>query len=74
MKEVKGNFCKFLKFKLEQLGTIQISTGTSFSIKFLCVTLFVTLIGLQPLLCSLLQNATISKMKSDNFKALQKMG
>jgi hypothetical protein len=25
-----------------------------------------------PLQCSLLQNATISKMKSDNFKTLQK--
>jgi hypothetical protein len=32
----------------------------------------VTLVGLQPLRCSSLQNATISKMKSDNFKALQK--
>jgi hypothetical protein len=29
-------------------------------------------IGLQPLHCSPLQNVTIEKMKSDNFKALQK--
>jgi hypothetical protein len=33
---------------------------------------FVTLIGLQPLHCEPLENATISKMKSDIFKALQK--
>jgi hypothetical protein len=34
--------------------------------------MLVTLNGLAPLHCRPLQNATISKMKSDNFKAKQK--
>jgi hypothetical protein len=63
----KSKFNKSRKTKEgNHLGTIQMSYV------YLCETLLVTLIRLQSLHSSPLNNATISNMKSDNCKALQK--